>query len=141
MNVLIGLLFAVASYHVTAHMPIAGDAGWDYITIDSAHHRAFVAHGDRIDVIDTKSHKLLASMPATGAHGIALAPELKRGFYTNGRAQTLTTFEYESAKPGDSWKTTGENPDAILYEPGSKRVFTFNGRGKNATVFDAATGN
>jgi DNA-binding beta-propeller fold protein YncE len=130
------LLFA---FHLSAHISIPGDAGWDYVAVDAATHRAYVAHGDRIDVVDLAAHKPLASMPATGAHGTALAPELNRGFYSNGRANSVTVFDYKTMKPLDEWKTTGENPDAILYEPKTKRLFTFNGRGKNATVFDATS--
>jgi DNA-binding beta-propeller fold protein YncE len=73
-------------------------------------------------------------------HGIALAPDLKKGFTSNGRAGTVTVFDLPSLAVTGTWKTTGDNPDAILYEPVSKRLLTFNGRGRNATVFDAATG-
>jgi hypothetical protein len=72
-------------------------------------------------------------------HGIALAPELSRGFISNGRANTATIFDLKTLKPLGQVKT-GTNPDAILYDPFSKRVFAFNGRSHDATVFDAATG-
>ncbi len=136
------MLFAIlAALHITAHVtPLTGDTGWDYITTDPAMHRVFVAHGDRITVIDSATHKEIGTIPANGAHGVALAPDLKRGFSSNGRGNDVTMFDYESLKPLASWKTTGENPDAILYDAESKRLFTFNGRGKNATVFDATSG-
>jgi DNA-binding beta-propeller fold protein YncE len=136
------MLFAVlvTTYRLASHIPIPGDAGWDYVAIDSASHRGFIAHGDRVDVLDLATRKLAGSMPATGAHGTALAPELKRGFYSNGRANSVSVFDYDTLKPVAEWKTTGENPDAILYDAHSKRLFTFNGRGKNATVFNATTG-
>jgi DNA-binding beta-propeller fold protein YncE len=136
------ILFALlAALHITAHVtPLSGDTGWDYITTDPAMHRVFVAHGDRITVIDSNTHKEIGTIPANGAHGVALAPDLKRGFSSNGRGNDVTVFDYESLKPLASWKATGENPDAIVYDPASKRVFTFNGRCKNATVFDATSG-
>ncbi len=136
------ILFAIlAALHITAHVtPLSGDTGWDYITTDPAMHRVFVAHGDRITVIDSATHKEIGTVLANGAHGVALAPDLKRGFSSNGRGNDVTVFDYESLKPLASWKTTGENPDAILYDAGSKHLFTFNGRGKNATVFDATSG-
>ncbi len=136
------ILFAIlAALHVTTHIaPLSGDTGWDYITTDPGMHRVFVAHGDRITVIDSATHKEIGTIPANGAHGVALAPDLKRGFSSNGRGNDVTVFDYESLKPLASWKTTGENPDAILYDAESKRLFTFNGRGKNATVFDATSG-
>jgi DNA-binding beta-propeller fold protein YncE len=136
------ILYAIlAALHITAHVtPLSGDTGWDYITTDPAMHRVFVAHGDRITVIDSATHKEIGTIPANGAHGVALAPELMRGFSSNGRGNDVTMFDYESLKPLASWQTTGENPDAILYDAESKRLFTFNGRGKNATVFNAITG-
>jgi DNA-binding beta-propeller fold protein YncE len=136
------ILFAIlAALHVTTHIaPLSGDSGWDYVTTDPAMHRVFVAHGDRITVIDSATHKEIGTIPANGAHGVALAPDLKRGFSSNGRGNDVTVFDYESLKPLASWKATGDNPDAILYDAESKRLFTFNGRGKNATVFDATSG-
>jgi DNA-binding beta-propeller fold protein YncE len=141
-SVRVMILFAIlAALHVTAHVaPLSGDTGWDYITADPAMHRVFVAHGDRITVIDSSTHKEIGTIPANGAHGVALAPDLKKGFSSNGRGNDVTVFDYESLKPLASWKATGENPDAILYDAESKHLFTFNGRGKNATVFDATSG-
>jgi DNA-binding beta-propeller fold protein YncE len=136
------MLFAIlAALHITTHItPLSGDLGWDYVTSDSAKHRLFVTHGDRVLVIDTTTHKEIGSIPANGAHGVALAPDLDRGFVSNGRGNDVTVFNYGTLATVASWKTTGENPDAILYDAKSKHLFTFNGRGKNATVFDAATG-
>jgi DNA-binding beta-propeller fold protein YncE len=135
------LLAILAALHVTAHItPLSGDMGWDYVTTDPAMHRVFVAHGDRIVVLDSATHKELGTIPASGAHGVALAPKLKRGFSSNGRGNDVTVFDYETLAPQASWKTTGENPDAILYDAVSNHLFTFNGRGRNATVFDAKSG-
>lgn len=135
------LLAILAAFHITAHItPLSGDMGWDYVTTDPAAHRVFVAHGDRVVVIDSTTHKELGTITTNGAHGVALAPELKRGYASNGRGNDVTVFDYEMLKPIASWKTTGENPDAILYDAVSGRLFTFNGRGKNTTVFDAKSG-
>ena len=79
-------------------------------------------------------------MNTPGVHGVALAPALNRGFVSDGRSDTVTVFDMKTLATVAEWKTTGANPDAILYEPGTKRLFTFNGRGKNATVFDATNG-
>jgi DNA-binding beta-propeller fold protein YncE len=72
-------------------------------------------------------------------HGIALAPELGRGFVSNGREGTVTIFDIETLKPITKVKV-GENPDAILYDPATKRVFTFNGKSQDSTAIDAAKG-
>ena len=92
-------------------------------------------------VIDADSGRIVGDIPGTeGVHGIALAPELKRGFTSNGRTSTVTVFDLATLQPTSRVKTTGENPDAILFEPVTRRVFTFNGRGRNVTAIDAVSG-
>lgn len=126
---------------VTGRYPVGGDGGWDYLTVDAAARRIYVSRSTHVMVVDADSGKVVGDIQGTeGVHGIALAPDLKKGFTSNGRAGTVTVFALPSLAVTGTWKTTGENPDAILYEPVSKRLITFNGRGKNATVFDAATG-
>lgn len=129
------------SYAVVSRYAVGGEGGWDYLTVDAAARRIYVSRATRVVVLDADSGKVAGEIPGTeGVHGIALAPELRKGFTSNGRAGTVTVFEVPSLKVTGTWRTTGENPDAILYEPVSKRLLTFNGRGKNVTVFDAATG-
>src|SRR5205085_9584266 len=72
-------------------------------------------------------------------HGIAIAPELNRGFVSNGRSNNVTIFDLKTLKPVGQ-VATGENPDSIRYDAVSGRVFTFNGRSKNSTAIDAKTG-
>ena len=128
------------AHRVVTSFPVGGDGGWDYLTLDAATRRLFVSRGTHVMVLDADSGKVVGDIPGTeGVHGIALAPELKRGFTSNGRAGTVTVFDLASLATTATVKATGENPDAILYEPVTKRVFTFNGRGKNATAIDGAT--
>jgi DNA-binding beta-propeller fold protein YncE len=83
---------------------------------------------------------VVGDIPGTeGVHGIALAHEFGRGFTSNGRTNTVTIFDLQTLKILGT-APTGTGPDAILYDPASKRVFTFNGRGGDATAVDAATG-
>lgn len=132
---------ASPSVTVTARFPVGGEGGWDYLTVEPASRRIFISRGTHVMVLDADSGKVVGDIPGTeGVHGIALAPDLKKGFTSNGRAGTVTVFALPTLAVTGTWKTTGENPDAILYEPVSKRLFTFNGRGKNATVFDAVSG-
>jgi DNA-binding beta-propeller fold protein YncE len=127
-----------AAYHVVRHITIGGTGGWDYPMVDSASHRLFLSHSDRVEVVDLNSQKVVGTIPKTeGVHGIAIAPDLHRGFVSNGRAGTMTIFDLDKLTTIAEVKATGENPDAILYDPATKHVFTFNGRGHNATVFDA----
>jgi DNA-binding beta-propeller fold protein YncE len=127
-----------ADYHVVRHINIGGTGGWDSVRVDSASRRLFVSHSDRVEVVDIDRGKVVGTIPKTdGVHDIALAPELHRGFVSNGRSSTMTIFDLDKLTTISEVKTTGENPDAILYDPYSKNVFTFNGRGKNVTAFDS----
>jgi DNA-binding beta-propeller fold protein YncE len=125
---------------VQKEFPIGGEGGWDYLTADSAARRLYVSHGTRVEVVDVDAGKVIGTIPDTpGVHGIALVPELHRGFISNGRGNNATIFDLQTLKAVGQVKT-GQNPDAILYDSSSGRVFTFNGRSKDATVFDAKTG-
>ncbi|HKS24363.1 MAG TPA: YncE family protein, partial [Thermoanaerobaculia bacterium] len=111
----------------------------DYVTVDSGQRRLYQSHGNRVVVVDIDKQTVVGEIADTpGVHGIALASD--RGFVSAGKSNSVVVFDRDSLKRVAEWKTTGENPDAILYDPHSKHVFTFNGRGKNATVFDASSG-
>ncbi len=128
-------------YHVSATYKIGGEGGWDYLTADATIRRLYISRGTHVIVLDLDSGKTVGDIPDTpGVHGIALAPDLGKGFISNGRENTVTVFDLVTLKPiGDKVKT-GENPDAILYDPATKRVFTFNGRSHDATAIDAVNG-
>ncbi|HSP14353.1 MAG TPA: YncE family protein [Thermoanaerobaculia bacterium] len=134
----IGLaVHASAAYHIVRHIPIGGVGGWDYLNVDSAARRLYVSHSDRVEVIDIDAHKVVGTITGlNGVHGIAIAADVKRGFISNGRAGTMTIFDLDKLTSIKEVKTTGDNPDAILYDPATKHVWTFNGRGQNATAFD-----
>ena len=127
-------------WSMTGTIPLGGEGGWDYLSLDPAARRLYVSRGTRAVVVDVDAKKIVGEIPDTkGIHGIALAPALDRGFTSNGASSTVTVFSLSKLEKQGEVKTTGENPDAILYEPSTKRVFTFNGRGKNATAIDAST--
>jgi DNA-binding beta-propeller fold protein YncE len=128
---------ALAAWHVGRHIVIGGTGGWDYTTIDAAARRAYVSHGDRVEVVDVDAGKVVGLIPDTlGVHGIAIDHDGGRGFISSGRVNMMTIFNLKTNARITDVKTTGDNPDAILFEPFTKHVFTFNGRGKNATVFN-----
>ncbi|MCU1244373.1 MAG: beta-propeller repeat-containing protein [Acidobacteria bacterium] len=134
-------LAATPHYKVVRHIPIGGEGGWDYVAVDAASRHIFVSHSTHVVVVDADSGKIVGDIPKTeGVHGIAIAPALHRGFISNGKTSTVTIFDLSTLKTLDEVKTTGDRPDAILYDDSSKRVFTFNAAGKNTTAFDAATG-
>src|ERR1700678_4492584 len=133
---------AAADYKVVKTWKLGGDGGWDYLTADSAGHRLFIARATRVMVVDTESGKLVGEIPDTaGVHGIALDYEIGRGFTSNGREDTVSVFDLKSLAVEKKIKV-GSGPDAILYDPFSKRVFTFNGKGsdRSATAIDASRG-
>src|SRR5579864_8466459 len=127
--------------HVIKTYKLGGDGGWDYLKMDSDSRRLFISRGTHVMVIDADSGKPAGDIPDTpGVHGIALAPEFGRGFTSNGREGTVTIFDLKTLNPIIKVKDVGENPDAIIYDPATKRIFTFNGRSKNSTAIDAARG-
>ena len=109
--------------------------------MDSAGRRLYVSHDPRVEVIDVDSGALVGKIDKTvGIHGIAIAPELGRGFTSNGGPSTVTIFNLKTLETVGEVKVTGENPDSIIYDPASQRVFAFNGRSSNATAIDAKEG-
>jgi DNA-binding beta-propeller fold protein YncE len=129
-----------SGYHLLKKIPVGGEGGWDYITLDSATRRLFISRGTKVIVLDVDSGKSVGEIPNTeGVHGIALAADVGRGFTSNGRAGTVTIFDLKTLAVIGSAEA-GTNPDAIVYDPASKRVFAMNGRSRNSTAIDAATG-
>ncbi|MEO8777443.1 MAG: YncE family protein [Rhodanobacter sp.] len=126
---------------VLSRLPLGGTGGWDYLTFDAAHRHLFVSRGDRVLVIDVDQHKQIGTIANTaGVHGIALAPELQRGFTSNGKDASVTEFDLATLKTVATIAGTGLNPDAILYDPPSHHVFTFNGKSHSASVIDPVKG-
>jgi DNA-binding beta-propeller fold protein YncE len=131
------------SYHVTKSVPLGVDGGWDYLTADADAKRLYISRGaaNMVQVVDLNTLQLAGTIDSTrGVHGIAIAREFNRGFTSNGGDSTVTIFDLKTLKEIAKVTVTGRNPDALLYDPFSKRVFTFNHTGKNTTAIDAATG-
>ncbi|HEY2466168.1 MAG TPA: hypothetical protein VGI32_19055 [Steroidobacteraceae bacterium] len=129
-----------SGYRIIDKWPIGGAGKWDYLIVDSPHHRLFVSRATHIQVVDLETGKVAGDIANTpGVHGIALAEDLNRGFSSNGKGNSVTAFNLETLAPIAEIKISGEDPDAIIYDTPSKRVYTFNGRSNNATVIDAAS--
>ena len=131
--------FAAEGFHVINKIQIGGAGGWDYCTADSANQRLYVSHGASVAVVDSAAGKVVGTITDLhGVHGIALAPELNKGFISNGQSNSVTVFDLKTLqKLGEV--ATGQNPDAICYEPKTQRVVTFNGRSSDSTAIDAKT--
>jgi DNA-binding beta-propeller fold protein YncE len=127
-------------YHVVATYKIGGEGGWDYLTVDADARRVYISRATHVIVLDADSGKQVGDIGNTpGVHGIALAPELGRGFVSNGQEGTVSIFDIKTFATKSKVKV-GDNPDAILYDPATKRVFTFNGRSHDSTAIDASSG-
>ena len=139
--VLAGVALGAADvYHPLREIAIGGDGGWDYLIVDSSAHRLYVSHATKIVVADSDSGKIVGEITdLPGVHGIAIAPELGRGFTSNGRANTSTIVDLKTLMP-IARVATGANPDSIRYSPSHKEVWTFNHTGKSVTVFGAQDG-
>ncbi len=136
-----GARAAGPAYKVAQRWQPGGDGFWDYLTVDPDAHRLYFGRGTRVQVLDTGTGKLAGEIPDTpGIHGVALAPDLGRGFTSNGRDSSVTIFDMKTLATIAKVRLDARNPDAILYDAVSKRVFTLNGGSDNATALDAATG-
>jgi YVTN family beta-propeller protein len=138
-GLLIATAFAAEGYKVLNKIKIGGTGGWDYVALDNTNRRIYASHGTSVEVIDPDAGKVVGTIPQLhGVHGIAIAPELNKGFISNGQSNSVTVFDLKTlAKLGEP--ATGQNPDAICYEPKTQRVFTFNGRSNDSTVINAKT--
>ena len=135
------LLFAAdPGLHVVKTYTLGGEGGWDYLKLDPGSRRLYISRATHVIVLDGDTGKPVGDIADTpGVHGIALAPDLGRGFISNGREGTVSIFDLATLKTVKK-VPVGDNPDAILFDPATKRVFTFNGRSQDATALDAATG-
>ena len=127
----------VSGYRKTQEINLGGDGGWDYLTFDPERRLLYISRSTHVAVIDPDSGKEIGTISDTpGVHGIALAPDFDSGYTSNGRDGTVTVFDTRTLRQL-ARITVGTNPDAILYEPVTRRVFTFNGGSHDASVIDA----
>ncbi len=127
-----------SGYHLLDTIKVGGEGGWDILIADAKNHRLYVSHGSHAVVIDTATDKVVGDIPKTnGVHGIAFSP--KFGFTTNGRDNTVTMFELDSLKVMGIIPT-GKNPDALVYDKSTDRVFVFTPGSNDCTVIDATGG-
>jgi DNA-binding beta-propeller fold protein YncE len=131
---------AAAPYRLLHTIPIGGEGGWDFLEVDPAGERLYVAHGTQTDVIDLKTKKLVGTVLNTpAAHGIAIVPTANRGYVSCGRNNYCVAFDLKTLKNLGTIPT-GPKPDAMFYDAFSQRVFAFSNDGGKSTVLDATTG-
>ncbi len=133
------LIPAHAQYKVLDTWKLADTGGWDYLLVDSPAHRIYITRGDHVDVVDTNGGKLLGTISGLhGTHGIALNPDGKVGYVSDGGGNAVVVFD-RSSFATLATIPAGTNPDAIIYEPVTNSVWAFNGRSSNITVIDAVS--
>lgn len=131
------MLSAQSNYKISNQIQLEGDGGWDYLTVDESAGKLYVSHGTMALVVDLKTGKQVGKIPDTnGIHGIAFVSSLNKGFTSNGRDSSVTVFNLTTLEVSGKIIGTGKNPDAVLYDPFSKKLFTFNGGSSSATVID-----
>jgi DNA-binding beta-propeller fold protein YncE len=138
--------FAVAAlgadqpYRFLKTIPLSGEGGWDYLTVDSAADRLYVSHATKMLVIDLSKDEVVGEIANTpGVHGIAIAPDLGRGLVTCGRENKAAIVDLKTLAILSKVET-GAGPDSMLYDPATQEFYPFNGHGKSATVIDGKTG-
>src|ERR1700688_3093592 len=127
-------------YHLLKKIPLSGAPGggedFDYITVDSASRRVYLAHGTEVKVLDADKFSVVGTISGLkGCHGVLVLPELGKGFVTDGDAANVAVFNVKTLKITRKIKSSPDT-DSIVYDPASKLVFTFNGDSKNSTVID-----
>jgi DNA-binding beta-propeller fold protein YncE len=128
------------NYNIVQRIHLEGDGGWDYLNADDVTGILYVSHGNMVNVVDMSTGKSVATITdVNGVHGIAIASEFNKGFISNGPDSNVTVFNTKDYGIIEKVKITGKNPDAIIYEPFTKTIITWNGRTSNATVIDAKT--
>jgi len=132
--------FGGTNYQLLKKVIVPGTGGWDYVVVDEAGRRVYIAHSTQVDVLDADSLALLATIPnVTGAHGIAIAQEAGRGYATAGKSDAVVPFDAKTQKASAEIKV-GKKPDAIVYEPLTKRIYVMNGDSDSITVLNGADG-
>jgi DNA-binding beta-propeller fold protein YncE len=126
----------MARYDKIHTIKIGSEGGWDFLEVDAANRKLYVARGTRVVVVDLDTEKVVGEIPDTpGVHGVAFVPDLNRGFTSNGGDSTVTVFDLKTLKTLGKVKANGR-PDIICFEPVSRRVLTFNHGTNDITAID-----
>ena len=138
-----GIFVAAAGpsgYRLTNQVALPGAGGWDYLTVDAAARRVYISHATQVEVLDADTQQSVGTITDTrGVHGIALAPDLGRGFISAGKVDSVVIFDLKTFKTISTVKT-GKKPDAIVFDPATNRVFAMNGDSASTTAINAADG-
>jgi hypothetical protein len=129
-----------SGYHLLKKVTLGGEGGWDYLNADPETHRVFISHATHVMVVGPDGTVVGDVAGLKGTHGAAIANEFNHGFTSNGQSNSATMFDLKTLQTLKEIPLPAMGPDGYLYDPASKRVFTFNGRSQDATAIDANTG-
>src|SRR6266487_814365 len=136
---LCGTVAAEEAYKFLNEIPIGGEGGWDYMTVDAAGHRLYLSHATKVVVVDLTKNAVIGEIGDTpGVHGLIVVPDLERGFSSNGKESKVSVVDLKTLRMISKIET-GANPDALVYEPRHGEVYVFNHSGNSATVINAKT--
>ena len=131
---------AGSGYHLLKTIPVGGTEGWDYVTMDSDARRLYIGRDDHIDVVDVDAGAVVGKVTGLShVHGMVLAPDLARGFTSDGDSNTSTIVDLKTLRKIGT-VATGKDPDSFVYDQLMKRVFIMNSAGNDVTAIDAADG-
>jgi DNA-binding beta-propeller fold protein YncE len=134
------LAFAATNYQVIKKAAVPGQGGWDYVVVDEGGRRVYVSHATQVDVLDADSAAVVGTIANTpGVHGVAIATEFGRGYISAGKADSVIPFDLKTLKTLPEIKV-GKKPDAIIYEPFTKRIYVMNGDSDSITALNAKDG-
>jgi YVTN family beta-propeller protein len=127
-------------YHLVQRIPLGGEGGWDILSVDAKHRRVYVSHSTRVEVVDINTNKPVGAIQHTeGVHAVGIADEFDRGFTTNGKTNTVLMFDLKTLDTL-ARMPVGQKPDAIAYEPYTKKMLVMNGKSEDISVLDPKTG-
>jgi len=127
-------------YHFLKEIPIGGDGGWDYLSVDPMMERLYVSHATKVVVIDLKNDEIVGEITNTpGVHGVAIASELGLGVTSNGRENKAGIVDLKTLQTILKVETA-QGPDGMLYNSGQQEAYLFCGRAQSATVIDVKGG-
>ena len=127
-------------YTFDKKISVPGDGGYDYMAIDEVNNHLFVSHGTAFNVIDLATEQPVGVIDGMkGVHGVAIVNEVNKGFISDGRADAVVVFDLTSFKTIKTIPLSSKDPDGIIYDPFSKKVFVFNGDGKCTIAINTQT--
>jgi YVTN family beta-propeller protein len=132
------LCAAPSGYRLLKQIPVPGAGSWDYVLVDGAARRVYVTHQTEVNVLDADTNEIAGKIPDTpGVHGVAIAPEFGRGYVSAGIANAVIIFDLKTLSVTGQINTE-KKPDAIAYDPATKKIFAMNGDSNSSTVIDPA---